>query len=126
LVTRLEEKKLDTLFNQHVGEINKVYEKEGKFDDVYFRYNFEIYETLLSYMATKGIFDKDAEIKCFFFLISHCIILSLKMNQDLIAGATSSRLFDYKNTLLFNFTEKFDIESFIEEIKNIHPIFTPF
>ncbi|HEY3250869.1 MAG TPA: hypothetical protein VGK25_07095, partial [Ignavibacteria bacterium] len=123
LMQRLDEKKLDVLFKQQLYNIQKLYENEG-YEDVYFRNNFELYETLLSYMATKAKFDVDIQIKCFFYLISHCIILSLKISQNLITG-NIEHSFDYKNTLLFKFTKQFDIEGFIEEIKNYSPDFYP-
>lgn len=124
LLNKLDEKRLDVIFNQHLVEIFKTYEQEGIIDDQYFRNNFEIYETLLSFQASVGKNEIDVQEKCFFYLISHCIVLSLKLSQNLMAG-TIEKKFDFKNTLLFKFTEQFDFDSFIKLIKNYSPQFYP-
>jgi hypothetical protein len=130
LLNRLYEKRLDNSFLLHLKEINQIYKQKNNYDESYFNYNYEIEVANLNFYLSKGRAGFEPEktmddlLKCSVYLICYSLIVTLKLNQDIIATGISFD-FDYQKTIAFKFIELLGGINFLELVKESAPDFYP-
>jgi hypothetical protein len=120
LLSRLDEKKLDRIFEMTVEALNN--ERQKGLDDDYFKYNFELEVAKLNFRLGKGRagFEpknvRDNLLQCAVYLICYSLITMFKLNQDVMVTSVSID-FDYKDTIVYKFIEALGPAKFIGHIK---------
>jgi len=130
LVSELDFRKLDKLFNIKITELDEIYKTVKDIEDNYFSNNFDLEVLRLNYNIGRGRGGFEPEVilnnlqRCAAYLICYSLITIFKLNQDIIVRSMGFD-FDYKNTIAYKFIVSLGPEKFIDSMKIYAPEFYP-